>query len=267
MELLHPGLLVSFLLAAILVVVVLYLVRRRSRSRANSVLFVGASDAGKTAILTTLAYGETLPSHTSLQTNTCVFSRNKKVITLVDVPGHPRIHAQFREHLPDAKAIIFVVDASNVSRNGPIVAEHLHKILHAVVTIPPSQSPPAILILAHKCDLLKTGSVSATSPLEQLAVNRVRTVLERELEKRRRSHTGSVAIDELGAEGEDNSELGGLDCAGPRGEAFKFAGWEGGEIEFIGSWVSVGETNGLEDEKGTGGDGIERLLAWLEALL
>ncbi len=201
----------------------------------------------------------------------------------MDVPGHPRIRDQFREHLNDAKAIVFVVDASNVSRNGPIVAEcvwlfhcicaktitdnsllvlrHLHKILHAVVSIPPSQNPPAILVLAHKCDLLKTGSGSATSTSEQLAINRVRTVLERELEKRRRSHTGRVVIDELGAEGEDNTELGGLDCTSPPGEAFKFADWEGGNIDFVGSCVRV-----EVEEKESGGEGIGRLLAWLDQL-
>ncbi|KAH9966620.1 signal recognition particle receptor beta subunit-domain-containing protein [Russula dissimulans] len=262
---LHPRLLVGALLVAILAVVVLYLVRRGSRSRANSVVLVGTSDAGKTAILSTLAYGQTFPSHTSLQTNTCVFPSNK-TITLVDVPGHPRIREQFREHLPDARAIVFVVDASNISRNGPLVAEHLHRILHAVSTIPPSKKAPAILLLAHKCDLLKTGNISATS-LEQLAINRVRAVLERELDKRRRSHTGSVAIDELGAEGEDNSELGGLDCISPPGEPFKFAEWEGGEIDFVGSWVTVGERVELDDEKGTGGEGIQGLSGWLQGLV
>jgi len=182
----------------------------------------------------------------------------------VDVPGHPRVREQFREHLADAKAIVFVVDASNVSRNGPIVAEHLHKILHAVITIPPSQNPPAILVVAHKCDLLKTGSTSATSSLEQLAINRVRTVLERELDKRRQSHAGRVAMDELGAEGEDSTELGGLDCTGRPGEPFRFADWEGGNIDLIGSWVKIGERVELEEEKGK--DGIERLLTWLDQL-
>ena len=43
----------------------------------------------------------------------------------MDVPGHPRIREQFREHLTDAKAVVFVVDASTVSRNGPIVAEYV----------------------------------------------------------------------------------------------------------------------------------------------
>jgi len=258
----EPRLLVITLLVALFALGVLHLFRRRSQSRANSIIFVGASDAGKTAILSTLAYGQTLPSHTSFQTNTCIYSLNKKATTLVDIPGHPRIRDQFREHLNDAKAIVFVVDASNVSRNSPIVAEHLHKILHAVVSIPPSQNPPAILVLAHKCDLLKTGSGSANSTSEQLAINRVRTVLERELEKRRRSHTGRVAIDELGAEGEDSTELGGLECAGPPGEAFKFGDWEGGNVEFVGSWVRVGKR--VVEEKESGEEGIGRLLDWLD---
>ncbi|KAI9509336.1 signal recognition particle receptor beta subunit-domain-containing protein [Russula earlei] len=227
MERLHSRLLVISLLVAILVLFALYLVRRRSRSRGNCVVFVGTSDAGKTAVLSTLVYGQTLPSHTSLQTNSGVFTLDKKAITLVDVPGHPRIREQFREYLPDAKAIVFVVDASNISRNGPVVAEHLHRVLHAVATIPPSKPSPAILLLAHKCDQLKTGSISAISSLEQLAINRVRSVLERELEKRRRSHTGSIAVDKLGAEGEDNSEMGGLDCTGPPGEEIQIHGMGG----------------------------------------
>lgn len=146
-----------------------------------------------------------------------------------------------------------------------MITRHLHKILHAVVTIPPSQIPPPILVVAHKCDLLKTGSASATSSSEQLAINRVQTVLERELEKRRRSHTGRVAMDELGAEGEDSTELGGLDCTGHPGDAFKFADWEGGNIDFVGSWVKVGERVEVK-EKESGGEGIGRLLAWLDQL-
>ncbi|KAI0273582.1 signal recognition particle receptor beta subunit-domain-containing protein [Gloeopeniophorella convolvens] len=259
-------LLLSLLGAVLLVVVALYLARRRSRPRGNSVILAGASDAGKTAILSALTYKETLPSHASLQTNTSIFSLNKRTFTLVDVPGHPRIRSQFSDHLPDAKAIVFVVDASNISRNGPVVAEHLHHILHTLVNIPPSQSPPAVLILAHKCDLLKTGSSSAATSSDQLAINRVRAVLERELEKRRLSHTGSVTIDGLGAEGEDRAELGGLDSNGSTSEPFKFTDWEGGDIDFVGTWTSVGEKLDLEGEKSAGGEGIRGLIEWLEGL-
>ena len=76
---------------------------------------------------------------------------------------------------------------------------------------------PAILVLAHEYDLLKTGSTSATY---QLAINRVQTVLERELNKRRQSHAGRVAMDEFGAKGEDSTEFGGLDYTGRPGESF-----------------------------------------------
>lgn len=74
-------------------------------------------------------------------------------------------------------------------------------------------------------------------------------------------------MDELGAEGEDSTELGGLDCTGRPGEPFKFAAWEGGNIDFVGSWVKVGERVQSEEEKERDGeDGIERLSAWLDQL-
>ncbi|THH13863.1 hypothetical protein EW146_g6401 [Bondarzewia mesenterica] len=227
--------------------VIVYWAKRSSSSRGSAVLFVGPPDAGKTAILSTLVYKHTLPTHASLQANTSLVAlSNGKVVSTVDIPGHPRIRNQFTEFLPQAKAVVFVVDASTVSRNSPAVAEHLHHVLHSLVTIPPSQTPPSLLILAHKCDLLKT---SGTSTPDQLAVNRVRTILERELEKRRASETGGVGIEGLGADGGESSELGGLECSGASGGAFKFAEWEGGEVDFVGTSVSVGKSLAVEDEK------------------
>jgi signal recognition particle receptor subunit beta len=48
-----------------------------------------------------------------------------KKIRVLDVPGHPRVRDQFRDHLKHAKAIAFVVDASTISRNGAAVAEYV----------------------------------------------------------------------------------------------------------------------------------------------
>jgi signal recognition particle receptor subunit beta len=73
-------------------------------------------------------------------------------------------------------------------------------------------------------------------------------------------------MDELGAEGEDNTELGGLDCTGPPGETFKFADWEGGNIDFVGSWVRVGEWVEVKEGKESGEEGTGRLLTWLDQL-
>jgi hypothetical protein len=130
--------------------VITVLARRKSKSTGNTVLFVGASDAGKTAILSSvsrqlplhtlsevprlkyfwirlvqLAFHQQPPTHASLQTNSSLITlpNVKQPVQAVDIPGHPRIRVQYRDHFNDAKAIVFVVDASTVSRNGAAVAE------------------------------------------------------------------------------------------------------------------------------------------------
>ncbi|KAI0699688.1 signal recognition particle receptor beta subunit-domain-containing protein [Cytidiella melzeri] len=251
-------LLIASLLLAVLLAAVFLAVRRRSQSKGSSLILVGPSDAGKTAILSTLVYKQTLRTNSSMQTNMALISLpgSSEALRIVDVPGHPRIRDQVSEYMPDAKAVAFVVDASTVSRNGAAVAEHLHHVLHILTSLPPSRSPPAFAIVAHKCDTLKA---SATVSAEQLAVNRVRTILERELDKRRASHAGGVNVESLGAEGEEGTELGGLECTG-KGE-FRFAEWEGGEVSFFGTSVSVGKAAPTDSEKAQ--DGLAPLREWL----
>jgi len=178
----------------------------------------------------------------------------------VDLPGHPRLRNQILEHLADTKVIGFVVDASTVSRNGPAVAEHLHLVLHTLTSLPPSQHQPSLLIIAHKSDLLKT-TTSAQSNAGALAINRVKTILERELEKRRASQTGGINIEGLGEEGE-RSDMGGLECGEKEGSSFKFDEWEGGEISFLGTSLAI--TSPGSDEKGASDSGLESLWEWLE---
>ena len=202
----------------------------------------------------------------------------KKQLQLVDVPGHPRLRDTFKTYIPDAKAIVFVVDASTIARNGRDVAEyapsisqsipdqnlilfvnprHLHHVLHAVTSLPPTATLPPLLILAHKSDLLSSGSTQDSS---SLAKSRVRTVLERELEKRRQVAAGGVGVEGLGAEGE-GTEMGGLECG--KSTTFTFKEWEGGEIEFVASFVKVGEPVGSEKGEFSG---LDALRTWLEEL-
>lgn len=129
---------------------------------------------------------------------------------------------------------------------------HLHHVLHAITSLPPTQSRPTLLILAHKTDLLKVATSSNSA--REVAVSRVRAILERELEKRRVSQSGGVGVESLGAEGE-GTEMGGLECSGAAGGAFKFSEWEGGDVEFISTWVKVGE---VKDE-----DGLDELKSQL----
>lgn len=132
--------------------------------------------------------------------------------------------------------------------------------MFALSSIPPSQAVPDLLILAHKADLLRTtAGISANA--SSLAVARVKSVLERELEKRRASQTGVVGIEGLGDEGE-KSEMGGLECTGT-GE-FKFAEWETGEVAFIAT--SVKPTEEKSEEKSGTLDGLDDFSSWVDSL-
>ncbi|KAJ3524445.1 hypothetical protein NM688_g8560 [Phlebia brevispora] len=261
-------LLVASCFLAVILLAIFLVARRKSRTKGTALLIVGASDAGKTAILTTLAYNQTLPTQTSMQTNSSIVTLpgTHKTMLVIDVPGHPRVRNQFRDYMQDAKAIAFVVDASTVSRNGANVAEHLHEVLHALSSLPPSATPPSLVIVAHKADALKTAASASAS---QLAVNRVRTVLERELEKRRASHSG-VGIEGLGDDerGAQEGEIGMgdvLEC--PSGGEFRFERWEGGEVQFIGTSVTIGKSAETgQDEKETEEDGLKPLREWLTEL-
>jgi len=145
---------------------------------------------------------------------------------------------------------------------------HLHTILHAVTSLPPSQKTPSIIIQAHKADLLNTRSTTNQTGTISLAVDRVRTILERELEKRRVATTTGVGVEGLGADGEE-ATIGGLECTGPT-SSFKFENWDGGDIEFVGGWVDVKRDDGIESEKVSSGkgsvDGLALLKDWLEGI-
>ncbi|KAF9645119.1 hypothetical protein BDM02DRAFT_3189977 [Thelephora ganbajun] len=257
----------SCALAVLLFTLITVLARRKSKSTRNSVLFVGAPDAGKTAILSSLAFHQQLPTHASLQTNSSLITlpNVKKPVQVVDIPGHPRIRVQYRDYFNDAKAIVFVVDASTVSRNGAAVAEHLHQILHSFMSISPSQSSPALIILAHKSDLLASTTSSSSTPADQMAINRVRTILERELEKRRQSQAGGMGIESLGGDEGDHTEVSGLECSAVGGSVFRFSDWEGGEVTFLGTSISrTGEK--VQDEKANNIGGLEGFQQWLSDL-
>lgn len=120
------------------------------------------------------------------------------------------------------------------------------------------------MIVIHKIDLIKAPStLSNSESIGEYHINRAKSILERELERRRSSQSGKVAIEGLGFEndGGEETELGGLECSGQSGE-FKFANWDGGEVAFVASsMVGVGEDG---DEKSDDADGLVGLREWLD---
>ncbi|KAK0483710.1 P-loop containing nucleoside triphosphate hydrolase protein [Armillaria novae-zelandiae] len=239
--------LTRIVVTVLVLIVVLNILAYTFKTRGNVVLLVGPSDAGKTAIFAKLVYNEALPSHTSLQTNTSSIDQppfNKPVV-IVDIPGHPKMRDQFKDHMKEAIVIAFVVDTSTVSRNGAAVAEHLHIIMDAIVNLSPSQKTPSLVIVAHKTDLLKNMAGSANASSDALAINRVKTVLERELEKRRDAQSSSLGVEGLGEE--EKTELGGLECSGTA-KTFRFSDWESTEVHFIATSVKQSAKE-VDDEK------------------
>lgn len=130
-----------------------------------------------------------------------------------------------------------------------------------------------LLVLGHKADMLpKTfGAVNA-----QAAVQRVRTILERELERRRRgAASGAGGMAALGEEegGGENGVGAGLDITGDEKEAFTLEKWEGGEVDVRATWVNVkrssdGHTTDDEEHEGEKGgvkseDGLAGLVQWI----
>jgi len=154
---------------------------------------------------------------------------------------------------------------------------HLHLVLRAIASLPPSRSsnPPPVVIHAHKADLLSSSS-PATPPTQQtldLAKDRVRTVLERELDKRRKTFAKDVRFEGLGADAGvgDDSGGSGLDCATEDG-TFRFDRWEAGNVEFSAGWVEVVREDGItstssEKEKETEGGSLRELKEWLDELV
>lgn len=150
----------------------------------------------------------------------------------------------------------------------------MHHVLHAITSLPPTHALPPVLILAHKADLVKaptsstTSSTTSSQERTSLAISRVRTIIERELEGRRAAQASGVGVEGLGEEGE-GTEMGGLDCTG--GGVFKFADWEGSEVTFVGTWVASGRKLIGTDEKDEKSDpdaedGLDGLRDWLDTL-
>lgn len=121
-------------------------------------------------------------------------------IRIVDLPGHPRLRSHLlASQLPSASGVVFCVDpALNASSQGiQTTAEHLHTVLalmrildeklgssnrrrRGLATLPP------LLIMLTKSDAWSAAQKAR-------ALDRVKSALERELEKRKQASLGANA--------------------------------------------------------------------------
>lgn len=193
---------------------------KRSKGRASTVVLVGLSDAGKTALFSSLVYQTTpatLPSQKLSQgpiaTSSLTTSEgeNVKPITLVDLPGHPRLRPLIDEHLHSADGLVICVDAITASKASTStssarpgdaetitdVADLLHSTLTSLAkqrarSASSSLAPPSVLVLFTRADLspLLGGAAAGTDAAKDekrraQLLSRCKTTLEAELGQRR----------------------------------------------------------------------------------
>lgn len=128
-------------------------------------------------------YGAAPATHTSMTASSAVLS--EKNVQLVDLPGHPRLRSHLlAQHLGGAQGVVFVIDpATNANAsNIQTTAEHLHVLLGLLRTMQLKgvRNIPPVLLLLSKSD-------TWTAIQKQRSQERVRSALERELEKRRKA--------------------------------------------------------------------------------
>lgn len=199
---------------------------KRSHNKPSTVVLVGLSDTGKTALFSSLVYGTTpatLPSQKMSQG--LLAEAVGKPVTVVDLPGHPRLRPLVDEHLSQADGLVICVDAvmaskASTSSTRPGEAETITDVadlLHSTLTTLAKQrartssdlAPPSVLILFTRSDLsplLSGAGVDAGKDEKRRAqlLSRCRTTLESELVQRRanmglaRRRGGNVKIAGLG---------------------------------------------------------------------
>ncbi|KAI8055411.1 signal recognition particle receptor beta subunit-domain-containing protein [Syncephalis plumigaleata] len=161
------------LLALISVVVVVVVVIGRGRQqRADAFLLLGPCSSGKTNMLARLSNDIWVDTQTSLKENTMLVNLqdadgNELVTRVIDVPGHEKLRYQLHHFTPIARAIIFVLDASRLSKDVRKTAEYLYDVLSDRHLI---EREVPVLLACHKSDL-----ATAYTP------ERCRTMLEAEM--------------------------------------------------------------------------------------
>lgn len=146
----------------------MFFLKRKTKGR--SVLLVGPTDVGKSAMFSQIVGGVNLPTVTSVIPNDGDYSpsNGRPPLTVKDLPGHERVRIKFWDtSKAGARGIVCLVDASGGNKAIRESAEIIYTVLtDSTVT----SLRPNILIFANKQD----------APLAK-AVSVIKTQLEREL--------------------------------------------------------------------------------------
>ncbi|GER51535.1 signal recognition particle receptor subunit beta [Striga asiatica] len=178
-------------IAVVLATVFLFLiVRIFKRKSSNTVVLTGLSGSGKTVLFYQLRDGSShLGSVTSMDPNEETFVLHSettkkgkvKPVHVVDFPGHSRLRTKLDEFLPQAAAIVFVVDALEFLPNIRAASEYLYDILTKASVV---KRKIPLLLLCNKVDKVTAHTKDF-----------IRKQLEKEIDKLRASRTALSSAD------------------------------------------------------------------------
>eukprot|EP00188_Purpureofilum_apyrenoidigerum_P000947 Plantae.Rhodophyta-Purpureofilum_apyrenoidigerum.ctg14803.p1 GENE.Plantae.Rhodophyta-Purpureofilum_apyrenoidigerum.ctg14803~~Plantae.Rhodophyta-Purpureofilum_apyrenoidigerum.ctg14803.p1 ORF type:complete len:261 (-),score=49.30 Plantae.Rhodophyta-Purpureofilum_apyrenoidigerum.ctg14803:573-1355(-) len=166
---------VALVVLVLMVLTVVLVLRRRSAdAKGDTLVIVGRSAVGeepavgKTALFKQLKHGEQPPYGlvTSVQPNISTLVVEGKDLKAIDVPG--MVPSMLRETLGQARAVVFVLDASRVDQQARSDAEFLYDVLTNDFVV---RRRVPVLVFCNKADLYSASTVQA-----------IRKELERELQ-------------------------------------------------------------------------------------
>ncbi|KAI9315187.1 signal recognition particle receptor beta subunit-domain-containing protein [Dichotomocladium elegans] len=188
--------LAALVVALIAVVIAVFL---KQKSAKNTILLLGISDAGKTALYTRLRYGKFVPTVTSMKENEGPLVVGSKTFDLVDIPGHERVRLRYTEFLPVTRSIVFLVDSTTIARQVREVGEYLYNVLAERKV--QQQSIP-VLIVCNKADMITALPKEKIIQRLEAEMNRLRSTRTAAVEKQ--ATDGNEEQEAfLGYEGED----------------------------------------------------------------
>eukprot|EP01028_Stygiella_incarcerata_P013243 TRINITY_DN81690_c0_g1_i1.p1 TRINITY_DN81690_c0_g1~~TRINITY_DN81690_c0_g1_i1.p1 ORF type:complete len:278 (-),score=51.65 TRINITY_DN81690_c0_g1_i1:159-902(-) len=207
-----------------------YLLFIKGKSVASlSFLVVGPCDAGKTCFVHRLAHNEFPTTCTSMKLTETWFIMGEdsqggstasvgKKVSIVDIPGHPRIREEWKEHIESTSHVLFIVDATTLKKE---VHEVCSFLLDIMMHPQFQKRVIPISIVLNKSDIFTS-----------LPKEGARKLMEAEIEMIR-SRTGDLKDLDGDVGVSASGKLRGLSIPG---ESFTFEGYTrlgGGTINFV----------------------------------
>eukprot|EP00761_Pharyngomonas_kirbyi_P005705 gb/GECH01005710.1/.p1 GENE.gb/GECH01005710.1/~~gb/GECH01005710.1/.p1 ORF type:complete len:267 (+),score=55.47 gb/GECH01005710.1/:1-801(+) len=129
----RPAYVVLGSIIIVLLIIFTLILGSKKRNNRNTTLILGLTDSGKTAMYHQLKDGKLRKTYASMRTNEGTFPlkgfHEDTSYHIVDIPGHPRLRDEYRAFIGEAGAIIYVVDAAEITRRDQENAQLLFEVM------------------------------------------------------------------------------------------------------------------------------------------